>query len=106
MAQFDIHENAGPNRDTIPFVVVVQSALFDDFRRRVVVPLVKKSAVGKVDRVRFNPEFRIRGTAVLLHPLEVASVPVDRLGKVVGSLADDGQRVIDALDELLTRAWS
>ena len=105
MAQFDIHENSGPNRDTIPFVVVVQSTLFDDFRRRVVVPLVKKSAVGKVDRTRFNPEFRIRGTTVLLHPLEISSVPVDRLGKVAGTLADEGQRIIDALDELLTRSW-
>lgn len=105
MAQFDIHENTGPNREMIPYVVVVQSALFDDFRRRVVVPLVKKSAVGKVGRDRFNPEFRIRGTVVLLHPLEIVSVPVDRLGKTVGSLADDGQRISDALDELLTRAW-
>ena len=84
MAQFDIHENRGANHETIPFVVVVQSALYNDFRRRVVVPLVRKSAVGAVDRERFNPEFRIKGVAVILHPLEISSVPVDRLGKVAG----------------------
>jgi hypothetical protein len=41
MAQFDIHRKLGKHRDAIPFVVVVQSALFDDYRRRVLVPLVK-----------------------------------------------------------------
>ena len=105
MAQFDIHENKGANHEAIPYVVVVQSALYDDFRRRVVVPLVRKSFVGTVDRQRFNPEFRIKGVPVILHPLEISSVPVDRLGKVVGSLAGDGQRIMDALDELLTRSW-
>ena len=105
MAQFDIHENNGANREAIPYVVVVQSALYDDFRRRVVVPMVRKSAVGTVDRKRFNPAFRIKGVTVILHPLEISSVPVDRLGKIVGSLAGDGPRIIDALDELLTRSW-
>jgi toxin CcdB len=105
MAQFDIHENKGANHEAIPFVVVVQSALFDAFRRRVVVPLVRKSAVGAVERERFNPEFRIKGITVILHPLEISSVPVERLGKVVGSLSGEGQRIVDALDELLTRSW-
>ena len=93
MAQFDIHENKGANHAAIPYVVVVQSALYDDFRLRVVVPLVRKSVVGRVDRARFNPEFRIRGTNVILHPLEVSSVQVDRLGEAIGSLAGDGQRI-------------
>jgi len=41
MAQFDVHRNLGKNHDAIPFVVIVQSALFDSYRRRVVVPLVR-----------------------------------------------------------------
>ena len=36
------------HRDSIPFVVIVQSTLYDDYRRRVVVPLVNKSSLGKV----------------------------------------------------------
>jgi hypothetical protein len=39
MAQFDVHRNPGRHRDRIPFVVVVQSSLYDGYRRRVVVPL-------------------------------------------------------------------
>jgi hypothetical protein len=30
---------------------------------------------------------------------------VDQLGEAVGSLSDESQLIIAALDELLTRAW-
>jgi toxin CcdB len=105
MAQFDVHRNSGRHKDTIPFVVVVQSAQFDNYRRRVVVPLVRATAIGKIDYVAFNPIFKIRGAAVVLHPLEIVSIPVDQLGEVVGSLLDDSQLIVAALDELLSRGW-
>jgi toxin CcdB len=105
MAQFDVHRNVGTHKDAIPFVVVVQSSQFDGYRRRVVVPLVRKSAVGKLSHASFNPTFKIRGTPVVLHPLEIVSVPLDQLGDVVESLSEVGQKIIAALDELLSRAW-
>jgi toxin CcdB len=105
MAQFDVHRNSGKHKDIIPFVVVVQSAQFDNYRRRVVVPLVRATAIGKVSYAGFNPTFKIRGTSLVLHPLEIVSIPVDQLGEMVGSLSDDGQLIVAALDELLTRAW-
>lgn len=104
MAQFDVHRNLGANRDAIPYVVVVQSAIFDGYKRRVVVPLVKKSCLDKITLPRFNPTFIIEGTTVVLHPLELVSIATDELGKVVHSLAEEGQQIIDALDELITRA--
>jgi len=45
MAQFDVHANSGARRTDVPYVVLVQSALFDSYRRRVVVPLVRRQAV-------------------------------------------------------------
>ena len=105
MAQFDVHRNTGINRDVIPFVVLVQSSIFDGYRRRVVIPLVRKSSIKKISNARFNPVFKIAGIAVVLHPLEIASVPNDKLGAFVLSLAHEGSRISDALDELLTRAW-
>ena len=105
MAQFDVHRNTGIHKETIPFVVIVQLAQFDDYRRRVVVPLVRSTAVGKVTYSAFNPIFKIRGTSVVLHPLEIVSIPVDKLGSLVGSLRDKSQLIVAALDELLTRAW-
>lgn len=105
MAQFDVHRNTGRHKDAIPFVVVVQSSQFDDYRRRVVIPLVRKSAIGKLSHASFNPTFKVRGTPVVLHPLEIVSIPIEQLGNLVGSLSEEGQQIIAALDELLSRAW-
>jgi toxin CcdB len=105
MAQFDVHRNIGKHKDAIPFVVIVQSSLFDDYRRRVVVPLVRRSVIGKLSHTSFNPTFKIRGTPVVLHPLEIVSVPIEQLGEHVGTLADESQQIVAALDELLSRAW-
>ena len=95
-------------RDSIPFVVVVQSAQFDRYCRRVVVPLVRQTLLPQdtpTVGARMNPAFVIEGVRVVLHPLDVISVPGDQLGEVVGSLAKEGQIIADALDELLTRFW-
>lgn len=106
MAQFDVHRNTGNHKDAIPFVVVVQSAQFDSYRRRVVVPLVRSAAIGKISHATFNPAFKVRGTSVVLHPLEMVSIPVNQLGALVGSLNEQSQLIVAALDELFTRAWN
>lgn len=105
MAQFDVHRNPGQHRDSIPYVVIVQSAIFDGYQRRVVIPLVRKSQVGETLHAGFNPAFNIKGESLVLHPLEVVSVPVKPLGKPVASLADHADRIIAALDALVTRAY-
>lgn len=104
MAQFDVHRNRGRHKNSIPYVVVVQSSQFDDFRRRVVVPLVRANVIGPILFAAFNPTFKIRGTAVVLHPLEIVSVPCDQLGPRVGSLREEGPKIMGALDELLSQA--
>ncbi len=108
MAQFDVHRNKGPLKESIPFVVVVQSSLFDSYRRRMVVPLVRRTALPKKTVTagsRMNPLFDVKGIPVVLHPLDMVSVALDQLGEPVASLADHGQTIADALDELLTRSW-
>jgi toxin CcdB len=52
-----------------------------------------------------NPVFEVEGVPVVLHPLDMVSVALDQLGEHVASLADHGQAIADALDELLTRSW-
>src|SRR5437763_329620 len=70
MAQFDVYRNSGKHRDVIPFVVAVQSSLYDDNDRRVVVPLVRTSALGTLASPGLNPTFKIKNISVVLHPLE------------------------------------
>ncbi len=103
MAQFDVHRNPGRHHERIPFVVIVQSTLYDGHRRRVVAPLVNKALLGKIVNPRFNPTFRIKGQSVVLHPLEIVSVATRDLGELVSSLEEHSEAVIGALDELLTR---
>lgn len=104
MPQFDVHRNIGRQKAVIPYVVVVQSRRFDRSRRRVVIPLVLESQVPSPES-RLNPAFEIEGNAVVLNPLHIVSVALDRLGDRVGSLKGDGDRIIAALDMLITRAW-
>jgi toxin CcdB len=108
MAQFDVHRNNGLQKASIPFVVLVQSALFDDYRRRLIVPLVRLSAMPVKSEIvgsRLNPQFKIDQVKVVLHPLEMASVPADKLGEFVCSLSEHGLAIADAMDEVLTRSW-
>ncbi|HEX5338744.1 MAG TPA: CcdB family protein [Gallionella sp.] len=109
MAQFDVHRNIGKQRESIPYVVIVQSSLFDSYRRRVVVPLVRRSTLNNVATLTatsLNPMFMVEGMQVVLHPLEIVSVATDQLGEKVATLAQEGDRITGALDELLTRAWA
>ena len=108
MAQFDVHRNSGKQREAIPFVVVVQSSIFDSYRRRVVIPLVRRSHLDNAAVLvvsPLNPAFTVEGLEVVLHPLEIVSVAVSQIGEKVTALAQEGDRITGALDELLTRAW-
>ena len=105
MAQFDVHRNLGKQRDAIPYVVVVQSALFDDYRRRIVVPLVRRTSGPGAGASRLNPRFTVEKTELVLHPLELVSVALDQLGEKVCDLKDQGAAITDALDEVFNRSW-
>jgi hypothetical protein len=59
----------------------------------------------RVGTLCMNPSFKVRGAVLVLHPLDMVSVALDQLGECLGSLAENGQEIVDALDELLTRSW-
>jgi toxin CcdB len=105
MAQFDVHPNPGKLKGVIPFIVVVQSAVFDGSERRVVAPLVLAREFGRIASKRFNPKFTVEGLEVVLQPLELVSVPAHLLGSAVASLREEGQSIVDALDELMSQAY-
>jgi len=104
MSQFDVHRNTGPQKAIIPYVVVVQSRRFDLARRRVVIPMVLQTAIQTPDPT-LNPVFEVEGSQVVLNPLHMVSVAVERMGERVASLKEEGDRVIAAIDLLITRAW-
>ncbi|MGV8073256.1 MAG: CcdB family protein [Syntrophobacteraceae bacterium] len=102
MAQFDVFEN--PNEETsqaIPYLLDVQADLLDALSTRVVVPLAASAAMGKAVK-HLNPELTIGNTTVFMSTAELAGVPLRSIGKKVGSLKDQRQEIIAALDFLFT----
>ena len=108
MSQFDVHRNIGRQAAQVPYVVVVQSAVFDARRRRVVVPLVAGDLLARqvdLPASPVNPSFTVEGRRVVLNPLDIVSVSLEALGPKVGSLVEEGDSVVAALDEVFSRAW-
>ncbi len=102
MAQFDVYQN--PNEETnqaIPYLLDIQADLLNALSTRVVVPLVAASAMGKAVRY-LNPRFTINQSTVFMSTAELAGVPVRSLGEKVGSLKDERNEIIAALDFLFT----
>jgi toxin CcdB len=108
MSQFDVHRNIGRQAALVPYVVVVQSAAFDARRRRVVVPLVAGDLLSSevnLPTSPVNPSFTVEGRRVVLNPLDIVSVSLEALGPKVASLAEEGDSVVAALDEVFSRVW-
>lgn len=107
MSQFDVHRNPGRNQLAIPYVVVVQSAAFDKLARRLVIPLLAEGGTEARVSIPYSdttPSIRIDGQRFILNPFEMVSVESSKLGPRVASLADDGDTIVAALDEVFSRA--
>ena len=102
MAQFDVYENTNPvMKQTIPYLLDVQTELLDNLTTRVVVPLITVSAMGKAAK-HLNPQFKINKTSVVMSSAELAGVTVHILGEKVCSLKEQRNEIIAALDFLFT----
>jgi toxin CcdB len=101
MAQFDVYLN--PNAETrksIPFLLDVQADMLDMLSTRVVVPLVVAEEMSPAKNL--NPQFKIKGVAVVMSSAELAGVSVRALGDKVTSLKNKRDEIIAALDLLFT----
>lgn len=103
-AQFDVFKNIGPNKKSVPFVVVVQTSQLSASSRRVVVPLMDVSSY-RTQATTISPTFVIEGRQVMLNPLEIVSVPRTALKDHVTSLRSHETEIINAIDALITRAY-
>ncbi len=97
MARFDVYalKRGGA------LVVDCQADLLDELKTRVVLPLIAESEAPKPAR-HLNPAFNVGGERYVLMTQFLSAVEVRELGRKVGSLAEDGERVLAALDFLLT----
>lgn len=99
--QFDIVENPSPrSRAIAPFVMLIQSHLYDEGLTALVAPLFEMPAAAAVTRVSLPVEFE--GKPYLLMLSELGAVDRQRLNRPVGSLAAREDDIRRALDRLFT----
>ena len=102
LAQFDVYVNPSPrSRETVPYLVVVQSDLLDALETRLVAPLVRSSvAAARLPR-RLCPSFVVKREELVLLPQESAPVLARLLREPVASLRSEAHRLVDAIDAVL-----
>ena len=103
MAQFDVFENASSGTvKQFPYLLEVQSNLFEYANRAVYIPPVSERALKKPDEV-LNAALAIAVETVRLFPLDLSSAPRSTMGKLVGHGRDDSVSIVAAMDLLFAR---
>jgi toxin CcdB len=101
MPQFTVHMNPNPrSHGEVPYLVDVQSDLLEGLATRVVIPLMIRAAARPMNRLA--PAVFFEGRELVLMTPQLAGVNASDLGAPVGSLADQRDAVIAALDFLFT----
>ena len=99
--QFDVFQNPLiALRGEQPFVVCVQHRDFDHIATRLVAPLATQQLVPRASRL--NPMFKLRGRMLYLLPQNLAAFSVRRLRDAVDNLEQERDRIIAAIDLVMT----
>jgi toxin CcdB len=103
VTQFAVYRNKNPRtKVTFPLLVDVQSDLLEPLNTRVVIPLTKSSGLTKKPVSHLTPEISFDGDKYVLMTPQLAGISRTELASVAGSLAEERQTILAALDFLLT----
>ncbi len=103
MAQFDIYLNPQPaTRDSVPFVMDVQSGLLEQLPTRLVMPLSRVGADAPRLPTDLCPVVEWQGETLTLMPHLAAPVAAKALKKPAGTLAHRASEVAAAMDAVLS----
>jgi len=102
MAQFEVYENNDPDtQELYPYLLDVQADLLGELPTRIVVPLVKASAIHKPIPV-LHPAWTIDQTQVIMQTPQLAAISRNLLGTRICSLESMRNQIIAALDLAFT----
>ncbi len=103
MAQFSVYRNKNPrSKGAFPLLLDVQSDLLEPLNTRVVIPMTKASALGSKPVSHLTPEVSFNDERYLLMTPQLAGITRAELGSHAGTLAEERQIIIAAIDFLLT----
>ena len=103
MAQFDVYANPSRHsRESVPFVVDLQSNLLSALQSRLVLPLAHPEFMRAQGPKALCPQVEVKGTIVHALPHLAAAVSPRVLGRPVASLAHDASVLVRALDTVIS----
>jgi toxin CcdB len=101
MARFDIYDNPGRNKASIPYLVDVQSNVISGLATRIVIPLRQLAGFSKVTLPPdLFPLITIDGTELFLDTPQLGAIPSSELKVRIGSAQDYRTEIQDALDRV------
>jgi toxin CcdB len=103
MPQFALYRNRNPaSRTRFPLLLDIQSDLLKGLATRVVVPLALASAARARSMRSLTPVLKFEGKEFLMLTPQFAGITARELGPAVGDLASDRDKIVAALDFLLS----
>jgi toxin CcdB len=103
VAQFSVYRNKNPRtKATFPLLVDVQSDLLEPLDTRVVIPMTKAAALTRKPVSHLTPEVPFDGNRYVLMTPQLAGIGRAELGPHAGTLAEERQIILAAIDFLLT----
>ena len=103
MAQFSVYRNKNARtKAAFPFLVDVQSDVLEPLNTRVVIPMTKSPALTKRPVSHLTPEVSFNGDRYILMTPQLAGIGRPELGPHAGTLVEERQTILAAIDFLIT----
>lgn len=101
MRQYDICRNLNSaSRKQVPFVMILQADLLQDFATVVVAPLMVESLATRISKL--NPAIKVAEKTYRVSMAELASVLRSQLGEVVANAGAQHREFVTAVDLIFT----
>jgi len=101
MSNFTLYKSHSSIQTEYEYLLNVQSSLLDDLKSRLVIPLIKKPFRKSIIQI-LNPEIEIDNTTYIILTQQMASVPINYLGKLIENIEINRTEVLSAIDFLIT----
>ena len=101
MARFDIYDNLGRNKASIPYLVEVQSNVISGLATRIVIPLRAVAGFSKFTLpADLFPVIAVNGTDYFVDTPQLGAIPSSELKVRIGSAKDYRFEIQAALDRV------
>lgn len=97
--QFDVFENP---KGRGPPLLIIQADLLAELDTRIVAPLVPLAAVSRSPATRLNPVLPVAGEKLVMLTQQLGAIRTAELKKRITNLAPHRDRIIGAVDVLLS----